>query len=281
MPFPIGVVDAGGDTVGTPVIGTATAGNTKAVVTFTPPTYTGKSGISYTATSSPGGFTGTAAGSPIAVEGLTNGTSYTFTVYGMTDYGIQSASSAASNAVTPFSPPVYPPYGTLLAANQCSGTTLFNLRADGSGGTYNEILEYNSVSCGYTPPPPPCTPYGTLLAANQCSGYTLYNIYAEGACGSYTVVTENPSPSCGYVPPPACTCCVGVSVTDTRCYCPRGPEYTCVNQARNGTYYSGACGAAGGTGVNCGGYCVGCDCSSLAGNTYWGDWYGSGGRCYP
>ena len=263
MPFPIGVVDAGGDTVGTPVIGTATAGNAKAVVTFTPPTYTGKSGISYTATSSPGGFTGIAAGSPIAVEGLTNGTSYTFTVYGMTDYGIQSASSAASNAVTPFAPPVYPPYGTLLAPNQCSGTTLFNLRADGSGGTYNEILEYNSLNCGYEPPPPPCTPYGTFLSAS-CSGTTLIYNYANGTCGSYSESQGQVDGQCGYVPPPNCTCCVGVSVTDTRCFCPRGPEYTCINQARNGTYYSGACGAAGGTGVNCGGYCVGCDCSSLA-----------------
>ena len=209
MPI-LGIIDGSGDTVGTPVIGTATAGNTRAVITFTPPTSTGKGGITYTATSSPGGFTGTAAGSPIEVAGLTNGTSYTFTVYATTDYGIQSASSAASNAVTPFVPPVYPPYGTLIAANQCSGFTLYNLRADGSGGTYQEILETNSVSCGYTPPPPPCTPYGTLLAANQCSGYTLYNLYADGNCGSYTVVLQNPSPSCGYVPPtPACTSCTG------------------------------------------------------------------------
>ena len=276
MPLPIGVLDGSGDTVGPPTIGTATAGNTKATVTFTPPAYTGKGVASYTATSSPGGFTGTAAGSPVAVEGLTNGVSYTFTVRTVTDYGIESVSSAASNAVTPFAPPVCPAYGTLLAANQCSGFTLYNLRADGSCGSYQEVIETNSVSCGYTPPPPPCTPYGTLLAANQCSGYTLYNIYADGSCGSYTVVIENPSTSCGYVPTPNCACCVGVSVTGYQCFCPRGPEYTCVNQARNGVYYTGGCGASAVSGTSCGGACVNCSCPSF---TDWGAWYNSGGTC--
>ena len=99
MPI-IGILDGSGDTVGAPTIGTATPGNTTASVTFTPPTYTGKGGINYIATSSPGGFTATSATSPIVVTGLTIGTSYTFTVYGLTDYGIQSASSAASNAVS-------------------------------------------------------------------------------------------------------------------------------------------------------------------------------------
>jgi hypothetical protein len=260
MPI-LGIIDGSGDTVGTPVIGTAVAGNTRANVNFTPPTSTGKGGITYTATSTPGSFTGTAAGSPIEVAGLTNGTSYTFTVYGMTDYGIQSASSAASNAVTPFAPPVYPPYGTLIAENQCSGYTLYNLRANGSGGTYQEILETNSTACGYQPPPPACTPYGTLLAENQCSGYTRYNVYANGTCGSYNVVTENPSTFCGYVPTPGCTCCIGYSATSARfCYCPRGPEYTCVWAVNYGIQYTGACGASGGSGVNCGGACVGCNC---------------------
>jgi hypothetical protein len=271
MPFPIGVVDAGGDSVGTPVIGTATPGNTKATITFTPPAYTGKGGITYTATSSPGGFTGTASGSPIAVEGLTNGTSYTFTVYGMTDYGIQSASSSASNAVTPFAPPVCPAYGTLLAANQCSGFTLYNLRADGTCGTYNEILQTNSTSCGYTPPPPPCTPYGTFLTSG-CVGQNLYYYYADGSCGSYGV-DQGPAVQCGYVPTPACTCCVGVAVSDSCCM-PPSRLY-----GRNGIQYNGSCGAAGGSGTSCGGACAGCSCPAF---TSWGAWtYINSGFCYP
>lgn len=278
MPI-LAFIDSGGSTPGNPVIGTATPGDTRAVITFTPPSFIGKETISYTAVSSPGGFTGVAAGSPIEVAGLTNGTSYTFTVFGTTSYGIQTESTAPSNAVTPFAPVVYPPYGTLLAANQCSGFTLFNLRADGSGGTYNEILAYNSPQCGYQPPVV-CAPYGTFLE-NACVGTQLNYRLADGSCGSFLSPVGEVQGFCGYVPLPNCTCCIGISVSETRCFCPRGPEYTCVRQARNGLYYTGNCGAAGGTGPNCGGQCQGCDCSSLAGNTYWQDWFNTGGpRCY-
>jgi len=276
MPI-LGFIDGGGDSPGRPVMGTATAGNTRAVITFVPPSYIGKGTIAYTAVSSPGGFTGSSAGSPIEVAGLTNGTAYTFIVYGTTNYGVQSPSTASSNAVTPFAPPVYPPYGTLLAANQCSGTTLFNLRADGSGGTYNEILAYNSTACGYQPPPPQCDPPGTFLGT-VCLDINLNYKYADGSCGSYLVSQGLVNGQCGYVQPPNCTCCIGYSATDSRCFCPV-PGKPCQQQARNGTYYSGGCGADGGTGINCGGVCTGCDCSSLAGNTYWGAWYNIGRTC--
>jgi RHS repeat-associated protein len=86
---------------GAPTIATATAGNAAAFVAFTPPTNTGGSAItSYTATSSPGGFTGSGPASPITVSGLTNGTAYTFTVKATNATGTGSA-SGASNSVTP------------------------------------------------------------------------------------------------------------------------------------------------------------------------------------
>ena len=84
-----------------PTIGTATAGDTTASIAFTPSSYIGKGTITYTATSSPGGLTGTASSSPITVTGLTNGTAYTFTVTGTTNYGVTSIASAASNSITP------------------------------------------------------------------------------------------------------------------------------------------------------------------------------------
>ena len=66
---------------GAPTIGTATAGNGKATVPFTAPASNGGDAITgYTVTSNPGGFTGTGAASPIDVNGLANGTAYTFTV---------------------------------------------------------------------------------------------------------------------------------------------------------------------------------------------------------
>jgi hypothetical protein len=79
----------------------ATAGNTKATVSFTAPVPNGGCAItSYTVTSSPGGETGYGS-SPIVVYGLTNGTSYTFTVTATNATGT-SAASVSSNTVTPY-----------------------------------------------------------------------------------------------------------------------------------------------------------------------------------
>ncbi|MFM7462449.1 MAG: fibronectin type III domain-containing protein, partial [Burkholderiales bacterium] len=88
---------------GAPTIGTATGGNTSASVAFTAPASDGGSPItSYTATSSPGSFTGTCTApcTSITVTGLTNGTAYTFTVTATNALG-QGTASAASNSVTP------------------------------------------------------------------------------------------------------------------------------------------------------------------------------------
>ena len=89
-----------------PTIGSATAGNNQADVAFIAPASNGGATITgYTVTSNPGGFTGTGAGSPITVAGLTNGVSYTFTVTATNPAGT-GAASGASNAITPASPQV-------------------------------------------------------------------------------------------------------------------------------------------------------------------------------
>jgi large repetitive protein len=86
---------------GAPTIGTATAGDGEATVTFTAPASSGGVSITgYTVTASPGGATSSGTRSPIKVTGLTNGTAYTFTVAATNSAGT-GAASGASNSVTP------------------------------------------------------------------------------------------------------------------------------------------------------------------------------------
>ncbi len=89
---------------GAPTAVSAAAANASASVSFTAPTVTGSTAItSYTVTSTPGNLTASGTGSPILISGLTNGTSYTFTVRATNSAGA-GAASTASNAVTPVAP---------------------------------------------------------------------------------------------------------------------------------------------------------------------------------
>jgi hypothetical protein len=90
-----------GTVPGAPIIGSATAGDGRATVTFAAPASTGSGPITgYIVTTNPGGKTGTGTASPISVTGLINGTAYTFTVKATNAAGTGPA-SAASNSVTP------------------------------------------------------------------------------------------------------------------------------------------------------------------------------------
>lgn len=88
-------------TIGAPTGVYAIAGSARATIYFSPPASNGGSPItSYTVTSSPGNLTAARVASPVTVTGLTNGTSYTFTVVASNATG-SSAPSTASNSVTP------------------------------------------------------------------------------------------------------------------------------------------------------------------------------------
>jgi hypothetical protein len=91
---------------GEPTNVTAVVGNGQSTVSFTAPVADGGSAIiDYTVTSSPGNITATGSGSPITITGLTNGTTYKFTVKARNSVG-SSLASADSNAVIPDASPV-------------------------------------------------------------------------------------------------------------------------------------------------------------------------------
>ena len=110
-----------------PTIGTATAVSGEATVPFTAPSSDGGSAItSYTATSSPGDFTGTISQSgsgSIIVSGLTSGTAYTFTVTATNAIGTSLASAVSNSVVIP---------QPLAIGDTYQGGIIFYL--DGNGG---------------------------------------------------------------------------------------------------------------------------------------------------
>ncbi len=97
----------------------ATASDAQAIVTWSTPTNDGGSAITgYTVTSTPNGITATAGGdaTTATVTGLTNGTTYIFTVVATNAVG-SSAPSLPPNPVTPMVVPGAPTDVTAVAGN--------------------------------------------------------------------------------------------------------------------------------------------------------------------
>ena len=187
--------DDGGDTVydntanitinivatapGAPTIGTATAGNTQASITFTAPVSDGGSPITgYIATSSPSGFTGTCSTSPCTVTGLSNGTAYTFTVAAINAIGTGSP-SATSNSVTPSTVPGAPT-GVLASSAVSGGATVTFIPPIGNGG---------SAITGYTVTSSPAG--GTDSSAGTTSTSHVITGLVDGTAYTFTVIATN------------------------------------------------------------------------------------------
>jgi len=181
---------------GAPTIGTATAGDAQATVNFTAPASNGGSAITgYTVTASPGGITGSGAGAPITLIGLTNGVAYTFTVTATNSVGTGSP-SAASNSATPLAPPT---------AAAKSVTTAYNTAAsiDLSGSITGTSITV--VTIGSAPA------HGTVSVSGETVTYTPSSTYYGGS-DSFTYTATNPS---GTSAPATVTITVGAPVIPT------------------------------------------------------------------
>jgi hypothetical protein len=73
-----------------------------------------------------------------------------------------------------------------LIGTFCNGTTLIGEYTDGTCGTYTAVIESNSTSCGYTPPPSdpiPATP--SSASASSPSNSTLSGSWSSSSGASY------------------------------------------------------------------------------------------------
>ena len=171
-------------------VGTGRAfNNGSATVAFTAPTTGNTVGItSYTATSSPGGFTGSGASSPITVTGLQSNTAYTFTVTATNAFGTSSASSASSS-ITATTVPATPAAPTITSVSQTS-TDIVTWVAPATGGS--AITGYtwasNDSKTGSVG--------GSTLSANvaqEAGTEQTYNVYATNANGNSSTSSNSTS----------------------------------------------------------------------------------------
>ena len=173
-----GILALGNSASGAPTSVSAIAGNEEATVSFTAPSSNGGSEItSYTATSSPGGLTATvnqSGSGDITVTGLTNDTSYTFTVTATNAIGT-SVASAASNPVTPVL--------AIAIGSTHQGGIVFYL--DGSGGGLIAAVEDQGIGIQW---------YNGSYVTTGATGTAI----GTGSANTTTIITEQGAPATSY-----------------------------------------------------------------------------------
>ena len=150
---------------GAPTAVAATAFTTAAQVAWTAPATDGVYPItSYTVTSTPGSFTCTTAGLACVVRGLTDGTSYTFTVTA-TNWAGTGPASSPSNAAVPAPSTYYPITPTRLLDSRIGV---------GLSGAFSSKAARTFVVTGGVVPDDATAVTGTLTVTDQSSQGWLY-----------------------------------------------------------------------------------------------------------
>ena len=191
------VVNRAGAVPDAPTAVSAASGDGEATVSFTAPVNTGTTPISsYTVTADPGGAATTGGSSPITVNGLANGTAYTFKVTATNSIGPGPASNA-SNSVTPKPAPIANAVTATVAANSSANPITLSL----SGGAADAVaigtqpthgtVSVSGLAITYTPTPG--------YSGSDSFTYTATN--ATGTSAAATVAITVSAPTLTFSPP--------------------------------------------------------------------------------
>lgn len=155
-------------------VGTSRAyNNGSATVAYTAAA-TGGTATTFTATSTPGSFTGTGS-SPITVIGLQSATSYTFTVSAANTNG--TLTSAATSSITATTVPNTP--GTPTATRTNNTTVSLAFTAGATGGS--AITSYTVTS----------SPSISLSTSDTTSPLSVTGTFVQGTAYTFTIVANN------------------------------------------------------------------------------------------
>jgi bacillolysin len=182
---------------GAPTIGTATAGNAQATLTWTAPASDGGSPVTgyvvtpYIGAAAQSAQTFNSTATSQAVTGLANGTTYTFTVAAKNAIGT-GAASAASNAVTPSgaTAPGAPTIGNALPGN---GSVSLSWAAPGSNGGSAITGYVVTPSIGGTPQAP--VTFNSTATTQNLTGLVNGTTYTFTVAAKNAVGTGAPSAS--------------------------------------------------------------------------------------
>lgn len=182
-----------------PTDASAVAGNAQATIYFTAPTNTGGGQIlSYTAVSNPDNITITGASSPLVVLGLTNGTSYTFTVFATNSAG-DSDVSLPTNTIIPVTTPDAPTSLNGTPGITTISITFTNPLSDGGSAITNYQYSTNNGSSYITLSPAdtssPITITGLVSGTTYQIRLRAVNAVGSGTSSSAISVTTLSGPS--------------------------------------------------------------------------------------